>query len=192
VIEAAHAIEVTGGDGEPVAEAAPLRRQLYAVIEQMTWGGARQVAAKLTALGLTLQQYFTLVAINQGEGCTMSVLATRTHHSFGTMTGIVDRLVRQGFAERRSRPTDRRVVLVRLTPEGTEILAHIENLRAAQLDAVLESLGELQAHNLVRLLTQYVNAANLTDTNTDIDEVATAFVSPSLTASRTGDKGGAE
>lgn len=174
MIEAVPAIEVTGEDGEPVAEAALLRGQLYVVIEQMTWGGARQVAAKLAVLGLTLQQYFTLVAINQGEGCTMSTLAARTHHSFGTMTGIVDRLVRQGFVERRSHLTDRRVVLVQLTPEGTETLAHIENLRATQLDAVLESLGELQAHNLVRLLTQYVNAANLTDPDTD--ESSTAFV----------------
>src|SRR5258708_650605 len=77
-----------------------LRDQLYSVIEQVTWGGTRQFAAKLAPFNLTLQQYFTLVAINQAEGCTMSALAARTHHSFGTMTGIVDRLVRQEFVVR--------------------------------------------------------------------------------------------
>lgn len=172
MMEAVLAIEATSEDVEPVAEAVSLRGQLYTVVEQMTWGGTRQFAARLTALGLTLPQYFTLVAINQAEECTMSVLAARTYHSFGTMTGLVDRLVRLGFVERRSRPTDRRVVLVQLTPQGTEMLAYIENQRATQLNVVLESLGELQAHHLVRLLTQYVNAANLTDT----DEVLNTFM----------------
>ncbi len=173
MMEAILAKNATSEDGEPIAEATSLRGQLYAVVEQVTWGGTRQVVARLTALGLTLPQYFTLFAINQAEECTMSTLAARSHHSFGTMTGIVDRLVRQGFAERQSHPSDRRVVLVRLTPEGTEMLAHIETLRAAQLDLVLESLGELQTHNLIRLLIQYVNAANLTDT--DADEAPTTF-----------------
>ncbi len=140
-----------------------LRSQLYRAMEQVTWGGARQFSAQLAPFGLTLQQYFTLVAIQQLNGCTMSALAGRTHHSFGTMTGIVDRLVRQNFVERQSHPTDRRVVLVQLTESGMEILAHIEAMRGAQVDAVLADLGELQAHHLVRLVSQYMDAAGIAD-----------------------------
>jgi len=65
---------------------------------------------------------------------------------------------------RQSHATDRRVVIVRLTPEGAETLTHIEEMRATQFDSVVDSLGELQAHNLVRLLSQYVDAAGLADT----------------------------
>lgn len=146
-----------------------LRNQLHHVIEQLTWGGARQFAAKLTPFGLTLQQYFTLVAIHRLDGCTMSALAARTHHSFGTMTGIVDRLVRQNFVVRRSQPTDRRVVLVQLTADGVEILAHIEEMRTHQVEAVLAELGEVQAHHLVRLVSQYLDAAGISDTDTTTD-----------------------
>ena len=140
-----------------------LRNQLYQVMEQVTWGGARQFSARLAPFGLTLQQYFTLVAIQQLNGCTMSALAARTHHSFGTMTGIIDRLVRQNFVERQSHPTDRRVVLVQLTEGGQEILAHIAAMREEQVDAVLATLGELQVHHLVRLVSQYMEVAGIAD-----------------------------
>lgn len=161
-MEAVLARDVAGEDVGAVADAASVRGELYGLVEQVTWGGTRQFAARLAPFGLTLQQYFTLVAINQAEGCTMSALAAATHHSFGTMTGIVDRLVRQKFVVRQSDPHDRRVVLVYLTVAGAEMLAHIEDMRAVQFDAVLESLGELQARNLIRLLTQYADAAGIT------------------------------
>jgi len=163
-MEAVLTMNEVGGKMIPDTETLVLRRQLYDVIEQLTWGGARQFATRLAPFGLTLQQYFTLMAISQLDGCTMSALAARTHHSFGTMTGIVDRLVRQDLVVRQSHATDRRVVIVRLTPEGAETLTHIEEMRATQFDSVVDSLGELQAHNLVRLLSQYVDAAGLADT----------------------------
>lgn len=163
-MEAVLTMNEVGGKTIPDVETLALRGQLYSVIEQLTWGGARQFATNLTPFKLTLQQYFTLMAISQLDGCTMSALAARTHHSFGTMTGIVDRLVRQDLVVRQSHATDRRVVIVRLTPEGAETLMHIEEMRAAQFDSVVDSLGELQAHNLIRLLSQYVDAAGLANT----------------------------
>jgi len=163
-MEAVLTMNEVGGKTIADTETLALRGQLYTIIEQLTWGSARQFATRLTPFGLTLQQYFTLMAISQLDGCTMSALAARTHHSFGTMTGIVDRLVRQSLVVRQSHATDRRVVIVRLTPEGAETLTHIEEMRATQFDTVVDSLGELQAHNLIRLLSQYVDAAGLTDT----------------------------
>ncbi len=144
----------------------PLRDQLSQDIERVTWGGARQFAAALAPFGLTLQQYFTLVAINRVGECTMGMLAGQTHHSLGTMTGIVDRLVRQGLVTRRSHATDRRIVLVQLTPSGMENLAHVEEMRQGQLDSALTKMGEPQARNLIRLLGQYLAAMDISATDT--------------------------
>lgn len=151
------------------SEQLPLRDQLSQDIARVTWGGARQLAAALTPFGLTLQQYFTLVAINRVGECTMGMLASQTHHSLGTMTGIVDRLVRQGLVARRSHATDRRVVLVQLTTDGMETLAHVEDMRQEQLDSALTKMGEPQARNLIRLLGQYIAAMdiNVTDALSD-------------------------
>ena len=65
------------------SEQLPLRDQLSQDIARVTWGGARQLAAALTPFGLTLQQYFTLVATNRVGECTMGMLASQTHHSQG-------------------------------------------------------------------------------------------------------------
>lgn len=148
-------------DDQMESEPIPLRDQLSQDIARVTWGGARQFAAALIPFGLTLQQYFTLVAINRVGECTMGMLASQTHHSLGTMTGIVDRLVRQGLVARRSHATDRRIVLVQLTPSGTETLAHVEDMRQVQLDAALQKMGEPQARNLIRLLNQYLAAMEI-------------------------------
>lgn len=148
-------------------ESAALRDQLSHEIAQVTWGGARQFAAALGPFNLTLQQYFTLVAIGRAGECTMGTLAAQTHHSLGTMTGIVDRLVRQEYVARCSHPTDRRVVLVRLTESGTATLAQVEEMRRQQMDAALAQMGEPQARNLIRLLGQYITAMNISTGDAD-------------------------
>src|SRR4051812_17358355 len=66
------------------SEQISLRDQLSDDIARVTWGGARQFAAALSPFGLTLQQYFTLVAINRVGESTMGMLANQTHHSLGT------------------------------------------------------------------------------------------------------------
>ncbi|MCA1666260.1 MAG: MarR family transcriptional regulator [Thermomicrobia bacterium] len=147
------------------SEQMPLRDQLSQDIARVTWGGARQFAAALTPFGLTLQQYFTLVAINGASACTMGMLASQTHHSLGTMTGIVDRLVRQGLVTRCSHPTDRRIVVVQLTASGKETLAQVEDMRQEQLDSALTKMGEPQARNLIRLLGQYLAAMEINATD---------------------------
>jgi DNA-binding MarR family transcriptional regulator len=81
------------------------------------------------------------------------------------MTGIVDRLVRQGLVTRRSHATDRRIVLVQLTATGMETLALVEEMRQDQLDAALTRMGEPQARNLIRLLGQYLSAMDLNATD---------------------------
>jgi DNA-binding MarR family transcriptional regulator len=148
-------------DERPEVEVLTLRDQLSHDIAQVTWGGARQFASALTPFNLTLQQYFTLVAIKRAGECTMGMLAGQTHHSLGTMTGIVDRLVRQGFVTRCSHATDRRVVLVQLTAAGEQTLAQVEAMRQEQMDAALAQMGEPQARNLIRLLSQYMTAMNI-------------------------------
>jgi DNA-binding MarR family transcriptional regulator len=60
----------------------------------------------------------------------------------GTMTNRVDRLTTRGLVERHPDPTDRRGVLVRLTPEGKDA---VDGAFAALLDAERELLTGLSA-----------------------------------------------
>jgi len=42
-----------------------------------------------------------------------------------TASHLVDKIVRQGFADRSESPTDRRVTLVRLTPKGEDLVRRL-------------------------------------------------------------------
>lgn len=68
---------------------------------------------------ITLPQFDVLAELHQaGEPQTMSALSRRLLISGGNVTGIVDRLERDGFVERQPLPSDRRVQLVALTEKG--------------------------------------------------------------------------
>ncbi len=147
----------------------PLRDQLSRVIARATWGGARQFAAALAPCGLTVPQYFTLVAIAGAGACTMGTLTARTHHALGTATGLVDRLIRRGLVDRRPQATDRRVVLVQLTVSGAAILARVEAMRRGRLDAALAAMGEPAVRRLICLLDGYCTAMEIAATEGPVD-----------------------
>jgi DNA-binding MarR family transcriptional regulator len=53
-------------------------------------------------------------------------LVTATAQRPSTLTGVLDRLERRGLIERGANPSDRRSVLVRLTPEGRAQAERVE------------------------------------------------------------------
>lgn len=55
----------------------------------------------------------------------MRALAQQLFCDPSNVTGIVDRLVARGLVERRGSDTDRRVKIIRLTPEGERIRASV-------------------------------------------------------------------
>ena len=68
---------------------------------------------------LTLPRFDVMAQLHRrAEGMTPGELTRALLVTAGNVTGIVDRLVREGLAERRPLPGDRRTRLVRLTPRG--------------------------------------------------------------------------
>lgn len=54
------------------------------------------------------------------EGLTFSALSEKLLVTAGNLTGIVDRLEKQGLARRETNPADRRQTFIRLTDKGRE------------------------------------------------------------------------
>jgi DNA-binding MarR family transcriptional regulator len=90
----------------------------------------------LGRFGLTPNDSRALGSLDPHEGRTMRSLADEWQCDASNATWIVDRLERAGLAERRSRPDDRRVKLVVLTPKGVKTKAEV-------LDAFHETPPEL-------------------------------------------------
>src|SRR5688572_6224715 len=68
---------------------------------------------------ITLPRFDLLAQLERApDGMTLGELSQRMMVSNGNITGLVDRLVAQRLILRRPSPTDRRVQIVSLTPEG--------------------------------------------------------------------------
>jgi DNA-binding MarR family transcriptional regulator len=79
-------------------------------------------------------------------------LVTETLVTSGTMTNRVDRLVARGWVEREPDPTDRRGVIVRLTPGGMAVVDSALSDLLAREHELLAELGSDQRDDLAGLL----------------------------------------
>jgi len=73
--------------------------------------------------GLTLPQLAVLEALSHHGSLAVSELTKAVHLSQATVTGILDRLEKRFLIERHRSDTDKRRVMVRLTPGGEKILS---------------------------------------------------------------------
>lgn len=108
-------------------------------------GGLKCIGSeRLMRLGLSLTQLHILNLVEGHGEMAMSRLAEMLDVSLSNATGLIDRVVERGFVERFRVSSDRRVVMVRLTPAGRQTLAEVEALREETLRPVLDGLGDEQ------------------------------------------------
>ena len=74
--------------------------------------------------------------------------------SSGGMTNRIDRLEAAGLIERRKHPTDRRGVLVALTPSGLELIEKLVLLHVDNERAMLSALSGDEQRQLDQLLAK--------------------------------------
>jgi DNA-binding MarR family transcriptional regulator len=92
----------------------------------LMWIAMRHFSQRLQPFGLTHPQFITLGSLAaHKQPCTMRDLTNVTFQDPPTMTGIVDRLVKMKLVERTRSDADRRVVLVRATPAGIDLINQI-------------------------------------------------------------------
>jgi DNA-binding MarR family transcriptional regulator len=97
--------------------------------------------------GLTPAQHQLLLAVRGHDGAqgpTISDVAgylVLRHHS---VVGLVDRAEKGGLVERREDPGDRRVVRLRLTPQGLSTLQKLSALHLEEIQRLAPSIQGLQ------------------------------------------------
>jgi DNA-binding MarR family transcriptional regulator len=136
-----------GVKAEPITveELAELLRETF----QRLQSSADEISAAWTDAQVTMQQ-LRVMAILYHEGPTrVSDLARRLSVSTPTITGILDRLVKQRVTYRMNDPRDRRVVLNNLTHNGREL---VERLMPAQDDRIALALARLSSDERLNLL----------------------------------------
>jgi len=90
--------------------------------------------------GLTGVQFFILRYIARKGKLTVTDLAYTLAVTLSAITGLVNRLVNMGLAEREQDKEDKRVVWVKLTPKGLSLIEQVNKSRAKDLMTYLKQL----------------------------------------------------
>ena len=94
----------------------------------------------------------------------MSELGEIVHTSYGSLTVMIDRLVDKGLVERCFLPEDRRVVMVKITPEGTQSL---REFRKGFLDLIEKNMERLNSEQKRRLKRAINEMKSIVENNCD-------------------------
>jgi DNA-binding MarR family transcriptional regulator len=125
---------------------------------RMFLNGSEEAARKA---GLEPQQYLLLLALRGlplGREATIRELAERMQLRHHSVVELVDRLEKRLLLRRERSRTDRRQVIVHLTPRGEKILTRLAKQRIAELRTA--------APALVRALTALIRTTNGTGSHT--------------------------
>jgi DNA-binding MarR family transcriptional regulator len=125
------------------APGADARRLHGLLIELMRRRSLRDpLAASCAELDLSAPQVHTILALGHVGALAMGDLARRVAVTEKTVTGLVDRLERDGLVDRVRDDADRRVIHVALTPRGEALARRMD---AEVLQALTRLVGLLDA-----------------------------------------------
>ena len=96
-----------------------------------------RLSPELTQGRVSYSQFFLLAYLEEEECLSMSSIARMMGHSTAAATGMVDKLEEMGHLKRFTAASDRRKIMVRITPQGKELVARMRQNIARDLAALM-------------------------------------------------------
>ncbi|MCA8936723.1 MAG: MarR family transcriptional regulator [Planctomycetes bacterium] len=97
----------------------------------------------------TMPQFDVLAQLERSpEGLTFSAISEKLLVTAGNLTGIVDRLEKQGLARRETNPNDRRQTFIKLTDKGREYCDKVIPQHTHDIARLLGGLSDNTVQNL--------------------------------------------
>ena len=107
---------------------------------------------RVRRLGITRAQWLVLTRLHRRPGASHSELAEMMEVEKATAGRMIDRLVANGWVERRTQPDDRRVKRVYLTKEAERVHKRIWRVAEDTVDAAMVDLAGSERKQLMNLL----------------------------------------
>ena len=99
---------------------------------------------RVLKVGLSMAQLNILYTLKRCGEMPMSRLAEMLNVSLSNATGLIDRIEERGLVERTRVPEDRRIVLIRVTKAGEQLLRDLDILSDDLLRSVLGRLSPIE------------------------------------------------
>ena len=116
----------------------------------------RNLDAELQHFDLTAPQWVPLLVLSKGRADTVAGCARKIDVDTGAMTRMLDRLEAKGFVSRNRSDEDRRVVRVKLTKAGHEIVKLIPPTICSVLNSHLRGFSEQEFETFKDLLRRFL------------------------------------
>ena len=136
---------------------------LYTESRRLTKGLASQ-------FGLTGPQLTVVKLLESFDNLSLSSLSERIRAQNSTVTGIIDRMEREGLVRRERSTSDRRVVHIRLSDKGQKLARQIQVEPMEIFRGALQSLSQADLRDLLRImnkLQKYVRTHVAGDANAE-------------------------
>jgi DNA-binding MarR family transcriptional regulator len=123
-------------------------------------------------LGLTQQKWVLLAALERHGECVLSQLGQSLLVTKANITGMVDRLERDGLVQRRRDEVDRRLWWVRPTPKGLEALEAMNLLQEEWFERCFEGLDEGELDTFLATMKKLTAAVRATEEQPEVRAAA--------------------
>lgn len=112
----------------------------------------RRLASELQREGVTAAGFSVLVVLNTAGGTLeLKTLRRRLGWSKANATEVSGTLAARGLVNRRRTPSDRRTVLIELTPEGWHMVERLFPAHSSRVEEAFGALDEREKRSLAEL-----------------------------------------
>jgi len=129
---------------------------------------------RVRRLGITRAQWLVLTRLHRRPGASLSELAEMMEVEKATAGRMIDRLVANGWVERRTARNDRRVKRVYLTDDAERVHKRIWRVAEQTVDAALADLAARERRQLMSLLQRIKTTLVSADGGDAVENVAGA------------------
>jgi DNA-binding MarR family transcriptional regulator len=134
------------------------RRRAWVETARVTQLVERQIVTELGRHGFTLPQFDVVATLRFGEGVTQQELAERLLVTKGNVTGVLDRLEKLGWVERRPDPQDRRANRLHLTAAGRRKIDAVMPAHDAIVLSAMRGVSEADVKTFRKVLREIERA----------------------------------
>ena len=114
----------------------------------------KQQTTEFLKTKITMPQFIVLEILSHHGESKMTDLANLLDVTTAAMTGIVDRLVRDGYAARGHDEDDRRIVKIKLTQKGEKIVKSMVENRKRIMIKMFSGISQEEREQYLSILTR--------------------------------------
>ena len=122
------------------------------IVPAVMKGFAKMQTNELLKGKITLPQFFILSHLHRHGESKMSELASVMDVTTAAATGIVERLVTSGYVMRLYNPKDRRVINIKLTQKGSNMVQRIGHQRKQVTSEIFGKISKEERGNYLSIM----------------------------------------